>query len=79
MVESEAVLPLAQKVASKLAVKAPNAIRKTKAMLKQAYLSDLESRLAEEIYSFRDLLDGPEAKEALTAFMEKRKPDFSQF
>lgn len=79
VVESEAVLPLAQKVASKLAVKAPNAIRKTKAMLKQAYLSDLESRLAEEIYSFRDLLDGPEAKEALTAFMEKRKPDFSQF
>ena len=48
-------------------------------MLKQSYLADLEARMTEEIYSFRSLLDGPEAKEALTAFMEKRKPDFSKF
>lgn len=79
VVEAEEVLPLAGKVAKKLSVKAPNAVRKTKAMLKQAYLAELEARLAEEIYSFRDLLEGPEAQEALKAFMEKRLPDFSKF
>ncbi len=79
VVAADDVLPLAEKVAAKLAKKAPNAIRKTKAMLKQSYLSELEARLAEEIFNFRALLDGPEAKEALTAFMEKRAPDFSKF
>lgn len=79
VVDAAEVLPMAEKVAGKLSIKAPNAIRKTKAMLKQSYLADLEARMAEEIYSFRSLLDGPEAKEALTAFMEKRKPDFSKF
>lgn len=79
VVAAEDVLPLAQKVAGKLAAKAPSAVRTTKAMLKKSYLADLEIRITEEIHSFARLLEGPEAKEALNAFMEKRKPDFSQF
>ena len=35
-------------------------------------------RMAEEGASFGKLMSGPAAKEAFTAFMEKRKPDFSQ-
>ncbi|EAT11387.1 enoyl-CoA hydratase [Bermanella marisrubri] len=79
VVAHEEVLPLAQKVAVKYAQKAPNAVRTTKAMLKKQYLTELEARVTEEIHSFGNLLAGPEAKEALQAFMEKRKPDFSQF
>lgn len=79
IVAPDEVLPLALKVAGKLALKAPAAVRKTKAMLKQSYLKELEERVTTEIHSFADLLNGPEAKEALTAFMEKRAPDFSQF
>lgn len=79
VVAADEVLPLAQKAAGKLAVKAPSAVRTTKAMLKQSYLKELEERITTEIHSFADLLNGPEAKEALTAFMEKRKPDFSKF
>ncbi len=79
VVAADEVMPLAQKVAAKLAVKAPNAIRTTKAMLKKSYLAELEARVTEEIHSFAALLEGPEAKEALSAFMEKRQPDFSAF
>ena len=35
--------------------------------------------MREEVEIVRDRLDSPEAKEALTAFLEKRKPDFSRF
>lgn len=79
VVAQEEVLPLAQSVSAKLAAKAPNAVRTTKAMLKKQYLSELEARITEEIHGFSTLLNGPEAKEALTAFMEKRQPDFTKF
>jgi 1,4-dihydroxy-2-naphthoyl-CoA synthase len=38
----------------------------------------VRERMAEEGASFGKLMGGPAAKEAFTAFMEKRKPDFSQ-
>ena len=79
IVAADQVMPLAQKVAGKLARKAPAAVQRTKAMLKQSYLAELEERITTEIHSFAELLNSPEAKEALGAFMEKRKPDFSKF
>ena len=79
VVASEEVIPAAVKVATKLANKAPNALAKTKALIKKTYLADLELRMTEEIHGFAELLNGPEAKEALGAFMEKRAPDFSKF
>jgi enoyl-CoA hydratase/carnithine racemase len=39
----------------------------------------VSARLAEEGKLFRERLGSPEAKEAMAAFFEKRKPDFSRF
>src|SRR5207247_909572 len=36
-------------------------------------------RIAEESVQFRRRIQAPEAREAMAAFMEKRKPDFSRF
>jgi 1,4-dihydroxy-2-naphthoyl-CoA synthase len=35
--------------------------------------------MAKETEQFAALLQGPEAREAMMAFMQRRKPDFSQF
>jgi enoyl-CoA hydratase/carnithine racemase len=39
----------------------------------------IKEHLAVESAQFAQMLQGPEAKEAFTAFFEKRKPDFSTF
>jgi len=79
VVPSADVLAHAQKIAKKLSLKAPGAMIKAKALLKQSYYGDLETRIIEEIKSFGAMLQSPEAKEALSAFVEKRAPDFSEF
>ncbi len=79
VVPSSEVLAHAQKIAKKLSLKAPGAMIKAKALLKQSYYGDLETRIIEEIESFGAMLQSAEAKEALSAFVEKRAPDFSEF
>jgi enoyl-CoA hydratase/carnithine racemase len=59
-----------------LAEKSPNAMRATKKLLKAANGDALRVALDVEIASFAELLKGPDAREAMTAFMEKRKPNF---
>jgi 1,4-dihydroxy-2-naphthoyl-CoA synthase len=39
----------------------------------------IAQRMQEESLQFRAMLAAPEAREAFTAFMQKRKPDFAQF
>lgn len=61
-----------------LAAKAPAALRLTKKLMKQAQADLLAATMDAELGVFGEQLQGPEAAEALQAFFEKRKPDFSR-
>ncbi len=64
--------------AKKLAGQSPTAIRKTKELLRSHQAEALKAHMDLEASTFSSLLGTPEVKEALTAFFEKRKPDFSK-
>jgi len=73
------LLAFAQGQAAKLAKLPPSSIRTTKALMKRARSSQIRETIAAENERFSAMLQGAEAKEAFTAFFEKRKPDFSRF
>jgi enoyl-CoA hydratase/carnithine racemase len=80
-----AVVPLAELAATataaaqKLTAKPPASLRLTKRLMRRAWMPEIEAALAEESKAFAERLSSPEAKEAFTAFFEKRAPDFSRF
>ena len=63
--------------AKALAAKAPNAVRMTKELMKRQP-EPVDARMAEEARHFGAQLASPEVREAITAFMQKRAPDFSK-
>ncbi|HEX5611386.1 MAG TPA: enoyl-CoA hydratase [Burkholderiales bacterium] len=67
--------------AAALAVAAlpPAAVRAAKALMREPYRARVAEAMQAEGKVFRERLASPEAKEAMTAFFEKRKPDFSRF
>jgi enoyl-CoA hydratase/carnithine racemase len=75
----EALIETARAKALALAAKPPAAMRATKALMKQNVLAQIEQAMTSEVRVFGERLVSPEAKEALSAFLEKRKPDFSKF
>jgi len=79
VVTLDALLATASQAAQKLAEKPAGALLACKRLMKQAYRSQVERALEEELKEVRERLDSPETREALTAFVEKRKPDFSRF
>jgi enoyl-CoA hydratase/carnithine racemase len=48
-------------------------------LMKRAQGQEIAERMKEEVVHFGKMLLAPEAREAMTAFFEKRKPDFRQF
>lgn len=68
----------AQAQARKLAAKPITSLVETKRLMKKGQQQEVAQRMADEGASFRRMLGEPAAKEAFTAFMEKRKPDFSK-
>lgn len=69
---------IAQQQARKLAAKPLSALIETKRLMKKAQGPAVVERMGEEGASFGRMLREPAAREAFTAFMEKRKPDFSK-
>jgi enoyl-CoA hydratase/carnithine racemase len=76
---SNELLTMAKEKARQLAEKPPAALRITKALLKRGSANAIAEAMANETEQFAALLQGPEAKEAMMAFMQRRKADFSQF
>lgn len=64
--------------AEQLAAQPAASVRLTKAQMKAAF-PQLAQGMAREGVEFLERLKSPEAMEAIGAFLQKRKPDFSQF
>ena len=69
---------LAQAQARKLAAKPLSSLIVTKQLMKGGQQKAVLERMGEEGAQFGRMLGEPAAREAMTAFMEKRKPDFSK-
>jgi enoyl-CoA hydratase/carnithine racemase len=67
---------VADGLAAKLATRAPNSIRKTKRLMRDA--EQLWALMQREGEAFGSQLSSPEAMEAFMAFSQKRAPDFSK-
>ncbi|PIV71920.1 MAG: enoyl-CoA hydratase, partial [Rhodocyclales bacterium CG17_big_fil_post_rev_8_21_14_2_50_68_7] len=79
IVPAERLLETAMEVAGKLAALPAGSLRATKFLMKTAQAQEVERHMSLEAENFKLRLDSPEAREAFSAFLEKRKPDFSRF
>jgi enoyl-CoA hydratase/carnithine racemase len=70
---------LAQAQARKLAAKPMSSLLETKRLMKKNQASLVAQQMSDEGATFTRMLHDPAAREAMSAFMEKRKPDFSRF
>lgn len=69
---------LAQSVARKLAAKSLASLVETKRLMRLGQTDAVLRQMREEGASFGRMLREPAAREAFTAFMERRSPDFSR-
>jgi enoyl-CoA hydratase/carnithine racemase len=82
---ANAVLPAgelmahARRVAERFNALPPGAVRETKKLLRRARREAALETIEIEGGVFAQRLRSPEAKEAFSAFFQKRKPDFSKF
>ena len=78
VVAEDALLETALAQAKKLAQKPAVSVRLTKQLMKRSFAAAMAQQMGLEIAHYGELLGAPAAKEAFTAFFEKRKPDFSK-
>ena len=67
---------LAQAQARKMAAKPISSLVETKRLMKKSLAAPVQSHMSEELQSFGRMLGEPAAKEAFTAFLEKRQPNW---
>jgi len=75
-VPADQVDAVAAELAGRLAQRAPNSIRKTKGLMRDAV--QLWTLMQREGEAFGSQMSSPEAMEAFMAFSQKRAPDFSK-
>lgn len=82
---ANAVLPAsevvnhARRMAERFNALPPGAVRDSKKLMRRAGSAAVQQTIEVETEVFQQRLTSPEAREAFTAFFQKRKPDFSQF
>jgi enoyl-CoA hydratase/carnithine racemase len=73
------VLAYARRQCARLAQLPPVSVRETKRLLKAGWRAAIDRAIADENATFAKLRARDEAREALSAFRERRAPDFSKF
>lgn len=71
-----AAIEAAMNIANKILTNGPNAIAHAKKAINSGFDLELSKGLELEAQEFSQLFDKPEQKEGVTAFIEKRKPNF---
>jgi len=79
VVKQSELMDMAMEAALRIAELPPTPIRLAKSMMKKHFTDKIMETNDKEFRSFVGRLSSPEAGEAVQAFMEKRKPDFTRF
>jgi enoyl-CoA hydratase/carnithine racemase len=72
------VLARATETAGKLAAKPAAALQASKRLMKKPFIDQIKAAMKAENEEFSAQVRSEDAKEAFTAFLEKRKPDFTR-
>jgi len=78
VVPDERLFATAMETAKKLAVKPSGALRASKRLLKRGFIDQVKAAIKMEGREFSERVRSAEAKEALSAFLEKRPPNFTK-
>ena len=78
VVSDKDVLARATETAGRLAAKPAGAMQASERLMKQPFREQIRAAMKAENQEFSAQVRSEDAKEALTAFLEKRKPDFTK-
>jgi len=78
VISDKDVLARAAETAGKLAAKPAAALQASKKLMKQPFREQIRAAMKAENEEFSAQVRSEDAKEAFTAFLEKRKPDFTK-
>lgn len=77
-IPDEELMPTVMEKAKKLAALPLASLIQTKKLIAAPHLDAMKKAVYEETVALNAMVGGPANKEAISAFMEKREPDFSQ-
>ena len=78
VVPDQTLLATATETARKLATKPAGALQASKRLMKMPFREQIKAAMMRENEEFSVQVRSEDAKEAFTAFLEKRKPDFTR-